>query len=176
MAAHQYVFSVRDQSAKRQRTTINLLIILGIIIFLVRYYRDLSILNLIAAILITSMFFWNIFTVKFRIPGHFTLLIIGLALILIPLFNLMGILFLVLAFVAYRLARPTKVSIGEEGIELISLWKRQIMWQEIQHLILKDGLLSIELAGNKLLQLELAEDSRVSEPEFNAYVKSKRNI
>lgn len=170
--ASSYVFAVMDQSARRQRTTINLLIILGMIIFLVRYYRDLSILNLIAALIVAGMFFWNIFTVRFKIPGHFILLLIGLALIVIPLFNLMGVLFVLLAYVAYRLSNPAKISIGEDGIELISLWKRKIPWPEIQHVVLKDGLLSIELAGNKLLQLELTEDAIVNEPEFNQYAKN----
>jgi hypothetical protein len=82
---------------------------------------------------------------------------------------LTGISFLF--FILYLLSVKTKlVCIGDEHILYPSFPKRKIKWNEVNNIILKDGLLTIDLNNNKIIQ-QLVDESvnTINEPEFNNF-------
>jgi hypothetical protein len=82
---------------------------------------------------------------------------------------LTGISFLF--FILYLLSVKTKlVCIGDEHILYPSFPKRKIKWNEVNNIILKDGLLTIDLNNNKIIQ-QLVDESvnTINEPEFNKF-------
>jgi hypothetical protein len=163
-----YVFNIKDGQVKRAGNTGTLLSILAVIIFLTRFFRDLSFLNLVVAILITLALFWNLFFAKKlkRLPDYILLFCIGIALILIPLFNLIGIFYLLLSFISFRLSNPAQVKLTDDGIILQSLWRNAYPWEQVRFVVLKDNLLTVELNNNKLIQFEIED---VEEPEVEEF-------
>lgn len=68
--------------------------------------------------------------------------------------------------------RKFQVSVSEKVITYPSFPKRQIGWNELQNVIMKDGLLTIDFKSNKLLQAETEEDS-FNEKEFNEFCREQ---
>jgi hypothetical protein len=68
--------------------------------------------------------------------------------------------------------RKFLVSVSEKMIAYPSFPKRQIQWNELQNVIMKDGLLTIDFKNNKLLQAETEEDS-FNEKEFNEFCREQ---
>jgi hypothetical protein len=56
---------------------------------------------------------------------------------------------------------------------------KTIKWEELNNLVLKDGLLTIDFKNNKLLQQEIINDENdygINEKEFNAFCREMINI
>ena len=68
------------------------------------------------------------------------------------------------------------VSITEEQISYPAFPKKQISWKDLNNVILKDGLLSIDLKNNKLIQQLVDEtQTRIDEKEFNEFCIQQLN-
>lgn len=63
--------------------------------------------------------------------------------------------------------RKFEIIIARDAITYPSVPKRKIRWNELQHIILKDGILTIDLKNNKILQNEIEEHTDLNEQEFN---------
>lgn len=59
----------------------------------------------------------------------------------------------------YKIAmRPLVVIITKEHIEYPSVPKRRIAWEELNNVILKDGLLTVDFRNNRLAQLPVSDE------------------
>ncbi len=68
------------------------------------------------------------------------------------------------------------VSISETQIIYPAIPKKHILWKELNNIILKDGLLSIDFKNNKLIQQLLDEvSSTTNEKEFNEFCSHQLN-
>ena len=72
--------------------------------------------------------------------------------------------------------RPLLVSITKETIAYPSFPKKKLSWSELNNIILKDGLLTIDFNNNKFFQQAVDETkSSVNEPEFNDFCREQLN-
>ena len=54
---------------------------------------------------------------------------------------------------------------------------KKILWEEISNVILRDGILTIDLKNNKILQQDLDDSSsEINEPEFNDFCRQQLNV
>ena len=84
-----------------------------------------------------------------------------------------NILFMMLHLAA--LQKPI-VSINEKHVIYPSFPKKKIDWQELSNLILKDGLLTIDLKNNRIIQQQIADiSSTIDEKEFNDFCRQQLN-
>ncbi len=83
--------------------------------------------------------------------------------------------FLLLCYVIAK--RDLKLAIGEEQILFPSFPVRVIKWEDLNNLILKDRLLTIDLKNNKLIQQLIDERSySINEREFNDFCRQQLNV
>lgn len=72
--------------------------------------------------------------------------------------------------------RPLLVSIIKENISYPSFPKKKLSWSELNNIILKDGLLTIDLKNNSFIQQTVDENkTSVNEQEFNDFCKQQLN-
>ena len=92
-------------------------------------------------------------------------------------FWLIGVLNLFFMVLSVNSLKKPLVYIDEEIIIYPSLFNRKINWNELNNVILKDDLLTIDFKSNKLIQ-QLTDESitKVDEKEFNDFCKSKLSI
>lgn len=81
-----------------------------------------------------------------------------------------GLIFLAL-FLLYRVSeRELKIIIQHDFIVYPSFPKKKINWSELNNIIVKDGLLTIDLKNNKLIQQNIDEiKTSINEKEFNDF-------
>lgn len=79
---------------------------------------------------------------------------------------------MLLLFIIQEISRrKLLVLVFEDSISYPSFPKRIIEWKELNNIILKDGLLTIDLKNNRVFQNEIL--SVVYEPEFNEFCQSR---
>ncbi len=66
----------------------------------------------------------------------------------------------------------------EKKIELNAFPKQIIDWQDLQNVILKDGMLTIDRKNNKIIQTEISllESGMLSEAEFNEFCRLQLSV
>jgi hypothetical protein len=84
---------------------------------------------------------------------------------------LLGILLFSFSVISLLTSKALVITFNEEGILYPSFPVKMIGWQEVDFVMLKDDILTIELKNNKLMQFTLeSEDAGLLDAgEFNAY-------
>jgi hypothetical protein len=105
---------------------------------------------------------------------RFALMIAAWGWFMNPHTQLIAIAFLLAAF----LEKPVKVqpeyAFDDEGIVFNSFPEKKYPWNEVQNVVLKFGMLTIDLRNNKIIQGEVNDEvSKQVETEFNEYCKGR---
>lgn len=84
---------------------------------------------------------------------------------------LIGIFLLAFAILGFYTNKKIKVSFSDHGIQYPSFPPKMIEWSEVEQVMLKDGMLTIDMKNNQLIQSVITPESSlaISEPDFNAY-------
>lgn len=173
----KYAIVLKNEKAKTYPIISWLIVVLNFIAFL--YFgisRSLNIISFpfIAAVLLTLIFIW-LQTIKknSKIASHkfrFFFPVIILAWISIPFYWATAINFLL--FVIQDItARSLTVTFFEDRIIYPSFPERTIPWQQLNNVILKDRILTIDFKNNRIYQNEII--SNVNEAGFNDFCKQQ---
>lgn len=85
---------------------------------------------------------------------------------------LLGSLMLVFALMGYAIKKPVIV-LTRDKIIFPSFPQKEFGWDEVVNVMLKDGIITIDLKNNKLIQSELEQSgSDIDEKEFNNFCKT----
>jgi predicted PurR-regulated permease PerM len=109
------------------------------------------------------------FNKTINIAIYFFIIIIGWLFLQLYLISVINIIFLIFHNLNNR---RLIVSLNDKNIVYPSLPKRQIKWQELNNLVLKDGLLTIDFKNNKIIQAETEGNDAVDEKQFNNFCKT----
>ncbi len=72
--------------------------------------------------------------------------------------------------------RPLLVSVIKETITYPSFPKKNLSWSDLNNIILKDGLLTIDFKNNKFIQQSIDETkTSINEAEFNDFCRKQLN-
>jgi len=104
------------------------------------------------------------------------LLIAGIVWTRMPYFQWLVVVFAFLALLEYQAKRAPEIGFNDEHLVFNNLFRKKVLWEEIDNVVLKDGLLTIDFRNNRLLQREIdSGESEASENEFNEWVKLRIN-
>jgi hypothetical protein len=155
--------------------------IVFILILLQRIFVQPSgrIINLLVLVTVSGIFFYN--TRNFYQGKKFTMMpvyiVAFISLIIFPPMSWFAILFALLALLEKAALAPEEIGFGEEEIVFNSIVKKKIRWNELNNIILKDGLLTIDFINDHIIQRETEDDEDeeydASEEEFNQYCKER---
>ena len=181
----KYSFILKNEKTKKYRLISQLLVLfnlLGFVFLLVsNEARILKNLTLLFAVLITAVY--TFFTViewisKKPLPDFWHRSIFGVSAVVwyyegFWWLTIMLSLFILLDFIAHK---KLVVDITDKKIFVPYILQRTIDWSEVNNVILKDGLLTIDLRNNKLFQqLILNSDDDINEKEFNDFCERQLN-
>jgi hypothetical protein len=83
-----------------------------------------------------------------------------------------SVLILTLGLFEYLVNRDTTCTIDKNGIYFNNLPPRRYAWKDVENLILKDGILTIDQKNNRIFQLDLSEEKlNFKEEELNEYCR-----
>jgi hypothetical protein len=89
---------------------------------------------------------------------------------------LVGLLNMSFAVFGIKIIRKLEIVFNEIGIVYPSLPKKIFTWIEVEQVILKDGMLTIDLKNNKLIQFVISnKENNLDEAQFNEHCKQLQN-
>jgi hypothetical protein len=84
-----------------------------------------------------------------------------------------GLVMLILLSITERIAKDFQLIINQQNLILKTGFNRKFQWTDIQHIIFKEGILTIDFKNNQLLQLTI--DNKINETEFNQFCEQQLN-
>ncbi len=104
------------------------------------------------------------------------LLIAGLVWTKMPYMQWLIVVFVLLALLEYQAKLAPEIGFSADHFVFNGLFKKRYRWSEIENVVLKDGLLTIDFKNNKLFQKEIdTGENEAGEGEFNGWVRDKLN-
>lgn len=84
--------------------------------------------------------------------------------------------YLILALVYRRSVKPQEIGFSRDLIMFSGFFPKKISWDQLNNVLIKDGLLTIDYKNNRIFQQETDEldeedDDDVTEEEFNAFCR-----
>lgn len=132
---------------------------------------------LIGVIFIAGLLLWNAYAyykLDREIYYSKALLIAGLVWTRMPFFEWLLIVFALLALLEYQAKLAPEIGFAADHIIFNGLIRKKYMWSDIDNVILKDGLLTIDFKNNRLFQKEIdSGENEASEQEFNAWAQKR---
>jgi hypothetical protein len=124
-------------------------------------------------LLINALLIYTIASFKKKKQLAFLSLVIGISLYWILIGYWWISLIMVMLFYLYSLSkRKLKVNFADQII-YPSFPKRIIQWKELNNVILKDGLLTIDFKNNKIIQQPIKFPNPFNEKEFNDFCEEQ---
>ena len=186
MSRYNYVITVKQPDYKNANAISLLMLMLATAVFIYtavlywtsRVYQNAAILY---ALLSGIIIVWSIYCLAFakklkRVPYYrFALAAAAIGWFIEPISNYwMGALFAVAALVERQVKFPAEIGVDDSGIAFNSLPAKSFAWHEIESMLLKDDMITINFKNNKIYQKETEADvSATLEKEFNAFCSRK---
>ena len=85
----------------------------------------------------------------------------------------LGAIFFIIGLLYFESKSKHIVSVLKKEIIYPSFPKKKIQWAELNNIMLKDGLLTIDFKNNKLIQQMIDENSSINQQEFNDFCKQQ---
>lgn len=167
-----FTFIVVNTQQKSIRLLATALLFLNGLIFLYYYYQisHQLIFLAIAVIILLSAF---VDALKKR-SASWTIHFVGIALVSIA-WILTGYFWLAfvmsaLSYLAENSARHKTFFISKQQVKTSNFFSKTYQWIDLQNVVLKDGLLTLDFKTNKLLQVNISSEiNPVQEQEFNDF-------
>jgi len=132
--------------------------------------------TILAVVAVSSIFFIHYFQRKYEKLVYSTPFFIFSLAWVVAGFWWIGVLNLVFSILSFASIKRLIVSLTGEYITYPSLFDKRIKWDELNNVILKDGLLTIDFKNDKLIQ-QLVDEPNYStdEKEFNDFCSEQLN-
>jgi hypothetical protein len=175
---YDYIVSVKNERNKYVNTISIFVCMISVAFFINQQIktRQLSLLLFIPTLLILAGLGWNRYQAgkNDRIVYYRRILILtGVVWLMMPFMQGLAVPFILLAFLEKSARMPLEVGVINDGVVIHSLLKRAFSWSDLNNIILKDGLLTLDFKNNRLFQKEIVESADdIIEYEFNEYCKN----
>jgi hypothetical protein len=170
----QFSFNIQNTRAKQIRLLANLILFLNAFVFLYLGFKlneiNLKFSGSLAALII-------LFDIRLK-QKKLKLNIIAALSIAFGYYWMgnwyLGILFIAIAYLAELTASNKQVLFSKQDIQFKAPFTRTIQWIEMQNVILKDGLLTVDFKNNKLLQTSIMNELNEAEiKQFNDFCNER---
>lgn len=175
---YPYIITLKNESS-RYVNIIGFLLSLASAVLFTRemVMHNKVILPLLAGVIFIVAFIgWNIYKYYYtesEIYYSKALLIAGLVWTKMPYMPWLIALFVLLAILEYQAKLSPEIGFSKDHIQFNGLFKKKYQWSEIDNVVLKDGLLTVDFKNNKLFQKEIdTGENEASEQEFNEWIRS----
>lgn len=132
-----------------------------------------------AAVGILLIWAWNQWQKKQSKPQQYKigLLLAAITWASMPYARWMGLLMLILFLLEATAKKPVEIGFGIEEIVINEWIPRRFQWSELEQVVLKDNLLTLDFRNNRLFQKEVLEeeDAEAGEDEFNEFCAAQLN-
>ncbi len=113
---------------------------------------------------------------RYKVRYRYWLMIAGVGWLGMHSLAWAAVFFFALAFLEYQTKKPLEIGFQDDHVIINTLISRRFEWAAFHNIVLKDGLLTLDFANNKLMQREVVDDEDeddADEEEFNAFCRQQ---
>lgn len=174
MSTYPYVITLERPSYKGVDWTTQIMIFFSIIVFAYTAYLDVEGRKwyLIFLSILSLALFRNLWLAKSKdvVMYRITLFLAGSFWFMHPYGKWLGWIFLIAGFLEWQIKFPEEIAVSENHVIFNSFPRKKYKWNEIENILIKDGILTIDFKNNKLFQKKLQSTVSTSiEQEFNNF-------
>ena len=177
---YPYVVTLRNRNTRYIDFLGFFLLVISLVFFIREMLgsRNIAFAYLIGSVFIAGVLVWNLYFGLFKkkkVYFKYGLLIAALVWMKMPFFQWVFFAFVLLALLEYHAKYSVEIGFSENEIIINTLFKKRINWSQLNNVILKDGLLTIDFNNNKIIQKEVEDDDEpdADEEEFNRYCREQ---
>lgn len=170
-----YHFKIKDNSAILDVAVLRTLFFAATIVAVFFNSNTSIIIKYFPAIFLLLLSLFTKVFLLVRNLSKYLLLVAGALLLFVAIHSVPAvILFLVAGILPAFFYKAPEVITGNESVALKGMiGSRTYPWNDFSNIILKDNLLTLDFKNNKVLQLELDENSVIDENAFNDFCAGK---
>ncbi len=174
---YQYVVTLKNQTHRYLDILGLILSVVSVVCFSFELLRsdNVSLAYLIGVVAVLGFIIFNLTqqAKKRKVYYSRALLLAGLVWIKMPYCSWLLFVFIVLALLEYQAKYSIEIGFSDNEIVVNSLFKKRYNWEQFNNIVLKDGLLTLDFANNRVLQREVEDDEEddADEDEFNDYCR-----
>lgn len=174
---YQYVVVLKNEHSKVINILGFLLGLLSIVFFGKELFepRQTGFVYLIGIAFIAGVLIWNVYHSVYKHRKVYysrALLIAALVWMKMPYYQWLSFVFIILALLEYQAKYSIEIGFADQEIKFNTLVKKRYKWSDFTNIVLKDGLLTLDFANNRIMQREIEDDDDeddADEKEFNEY-------
>lgn len=158
----------------------NLLSIASAAFFLKEFAFGIAVkyIQLVAVAVLLGILVWNFFKIRKGKKAYYdrAYLITGLLWMGMPYMQWLFIPFILLALLEHQVKFPLEIGFSETQVVFNTIFKKRYNWNQLTNVMLRDGLLTMDFANNRLLQREVVDDEDdddTTEEEFNNFCRQQ---
>lgn len=179
---YQYVVILKNRNHRYIDLMGILLSLISVLFFVYELIYNSSSASLaypIGAVAVIAILIWNLVQSSKGKKVYYSraLLLAALVWMKMPFFQWLAFVFIALALLEYQAKYSIEIGFSDQEIVFNSLLKKRYQWTQFDNIVLKDGLLTLDFANNRILQREVEDDEEdeADEDEFNAYCRKQLN-
>lgn len=128
---------------------------------------------LLGVLFIAGLLLWNLYA-KYKLDKEIyyskALLIAGLVWMKMPYYQWLVFVLPLLALLEYQAKLSPEIGFSEDHVVFNRLFKKKFEWSAIEHVVLKDGLITVNFKNNRFFQKEIdSGENEATEAEFNEW-------
>jgi hypothetical protein len=176
---YQYVVTLKNQSNRYIDILGLILSLFSVVSFTLELIgsRNVSVAYLVGAVVVLGIVIYNLTrqAKKQKVYYSRALLLAALVWMKMPYLQWLVFLFIILALLEYQAKYAIEIGFSDNEIVINSLLKKRYTWKQFSNIVLRDGLLTLDFANNRILQREVEddEDDDADEDEFNEYCRKQ---
>lgn len=173
-----YVVILKNTTDRAFTVVAILLNVASAVFFISDVLKNFHVIRALAVAVLAGLLVWNYVNArKGKKPYYnYAYLITGLLWMGMPYMQWLFIPFMLLALLEHQVKFPLEIGFSETQIVFNTLFKKKYKWSQLSNVMLKDGLLTMDFANNRLLQREVEDDDEeddASEEEFNLFCRDQ---
>lgn len=137
-----------------------------------------SVIRILGLIVLAGILIWNVVEARTgKKPKYSRAYVISALLwVSMPYMQWMVFPFAILAILEHQVRFPLEVGFSETQIVFNTFFRKKYNWGQLNNVVLKDGLLTMDFVSNRVLQREVEDDDEeddTSEEEFNLFCREQ---
>lgn len=126
-------------------------------------------------LLLTVVNVYRLLKLRHRVRFNYLLMLTGLAWAAMPVYPWLCFPLLVMGLIEHQAKKDLEIGFADNEIVFNSIPRKRYAWNEFTNILLKDNLLTLDYANNRLFQRETVDDEEddCEEDEFNSYCSQR---
>lgn len=177
---YPYIITLKRKSYFWPDTIARLMMALALVVFLIEmylYFPSTLSYVLIGSLVIAAwvVYFQHIVFRHVVLTYKYALFTLGFAWLFLPQYAWVGVFYIAAALLEKQVKFPEEIGFDETGITFNTFPKKEVKWSDIEHIVIKDGLLTIQYKNNSTFFQRPVDEavSHILENEFNDYCWQK---